>query len=125
MTAQRMGSKILTDAGYAVVTVSNGAAAIKKIASEKPELLILDVYMPGYTGLEVCEKVKNDPATAQMPVILTVTNMEPFNPSEGNRVRSDGLMIKPFEATDLLAVVQKFESKSAKPASPYVETQKI
>lgn len=127
ITAQRMGSKILTDAGYEVIAVSNGAAAVKKIASEKPELLILDVYMPGYSGLEVCEKVKNDPATAHLPVILTVTNMEPFNQEDGTRVRANGLMIKPFEATDLLAVVQKFEVKSAKAASPanYVRTVKM
>ena len=126
MTAQRMGSKILTDAGYQVIAVSNGAAAIKKIASEKPELLILDVYMPGYSGLEVCEKVKNDPSTAQLPVILTVTNMEPFNQQDGTRVRADGLLIKPFEATDLLAVVQKFETKSAKAATAeYAQTVKM
>jgi CheY-like chemotaxis protein len=128
MTAQRMGSKILTDAGHQVIAVSNGAAAVKKIASEKPELLILDVFMPGYSGLEVCEKVKNDPATAHLPVILTVTNMEPFNQQDGTRVRADGLMIKPFEATDLLAVVQKFEAKSAKAAvatADYAQTVKM
>ena len=125
LTAQRMGTKILTDAGYEVIAVSNGAAAIKKIASEKPQLLLLDVYMPGYTGLEVCEKVKNDPATGQLPVILTVTNMEPFDRKEGDRVRADGLMIKPFEASDLVAVVQKFEVKSTPAPAPYVATQKI
>ncbi len=111
ITAQKMGSKILTDAGYTVVAVSNGAAAMKKIAAEKPELMILDVYMPGYTGLEVCEKVKNAAATAATPVVLTVTNMEPFNPEDGNKVKADGVLIKPFEATDLLAVVKKFEEK--------------
>ena len=114
ITAQRLGSKILSDAGFAVIAVSNGAAAVKKIASDKPDLLILDVYMPGYTGLEVCEKVKNDPATAQTPVILTVTNMEPFNQADGNRVRADGVMVKPFEASDLLAVVQKLGARHAK-----------
>ncbi|MGH9522133.1 MAG: response regulator, partial [Terriglobales bacterium] len=115
ITAQRMGSKILTDAGYEVIAVSNGAAAVKKIAAEKPQLLILDVFMPGYTGLEVCDKVKQDPATAGVTVILTATNMEPYNQADGNRVRADGFMVKPFEATDLVAVVQKFEKKM-KPA---------
>ena len=38
--------------------MSNGAAAVKKIAEVKPDLVILDIYMPGYTGLEVCERVK-------------------------------------------------------------------
>ena len=111
LTAQKMGSKILADAGHSVVAVSNGAAAVKKIASEKPELLILDVYMPGYSGLEVCEKVKNAPETARVAVLLTVTNMEPYKAEDGNRVGADGVMIKPFEASDLLAVIEKFEKK--------------
>ncbi len=58
MTAQNMGKKILSEAGYDVVAVSNGAAAVKKIAEQKPDIIILDVYMPGYSGLEVCEKVR-------------------------------------------------------------------
>ncbi len=111
ITAQRMGSKILIEAGYSVVAVSNGAAAVKKIASEKPELIILDVYMPGYSGLEVCEKVKSAVETMRVPVLLTVTNMEPFNQSDGNRVKADGVLVKPFEATDLLAAVKRFEQK--------------
>ncbi len=118
ITAQRMGSKILTDAGYTVVPVSNGAAAVKKIASEKPQLIILDVYMPGFTGLEVCDKVKRDSETARVPVLLTVTSMEPYSPEDGNRVKADGVLIKPFEATDLLAVVRKLEDKLNAPPVP-------
>ncbi len=117
ITAQRMGSKILIEAGYNVVAVSNGAAAVKKIASEKPELIILDVYMPGYSGLEVCEKVKSAVETMRVPVLLTVTNMEPFNALDGNRVKADGVLVKPFEATDLLSVVRKFEEKLQSPES--------
>ncbi|HWR16183.1 MAG TPA: response regulator [Terriglobales bacterium] len=111
MTAQNMGKKILVDAGYEVLAVSNGAAAIKKIAADRPDLIILDVYMPGYTGLEVCERVKGAPDTARIPVLLTVGKMEPFRPEEANRVRADGVMIKPFEATDLLAAVQSIGNK--------------
>jgi CheY-like chemotaxis protein len=121
ITAQRMGSKILTDAGYSVVAVSNGAAAVKKIASEKPELLILDVYMPGYTGLEVCDKVKSAAETARTPVLLTITSMEPYRPEDGVRVKADGVLTKPFEATDLLAVVRKLEEK-LHPTSEDVDT---
>ena len=84
-----MGKKILTDAGYEVVAVSNGAAAVKKIAEQKPDIIILDVYMPGYSGLEVCEKVRGSIATANIPVLLTVGKMEPYRPEEANRVRRD------------------------------------
>ena len=125
ITAQRLGTKILADAGFEVISVSNGAAAVKKIAADKPDILILDVYMPGYTGLEVCEKVRKDPPTAHVPVILTATNMEPYNQADGHRVGADGFMVKPFEASDLVAVVQKFAAKIAKPEPETQRTMKM
>jgi len=113
MTAQNMGKKILSEAGYDVVAVSNGAAAVKKIAEQKPDIIILDVYMPGYSGLEVCEKVRGSIDTLKIPVLLTVGKMEPYKPEDANRVKADGLIIKPFEASDLLAIVKKFEERIA------------
>jgi CheY-like chemotaxis protein len=115
MTAQNMGKKILTDAGYDVVAVSNGAAAIKKIASERPDIAILDEYMPGYTGSEVCERVKGAVETSRIPVLLTVGKMEPFDASKANKVRADGVMIKPFEASDLIAAVQSIAQRLLAP----------
>lgn len=128
MTAQNLGKKILAEAGYEVVAVSNGAAAVKKIAAEKPDLVILDVYMPGYSGLEVCEKIKASAETAKLPVLLTVGKMEPYQAEDGNRVKADGVMIKPFEASDLLAVVEKFAKKAPPTATVepgYARTQKM
>lgn len=117
MTAQNLGKKILTEAGYDVIAVSNGAAAVKKIAAEKPSLIILDVYMPGYSGLEVCERVKAAAETSSIPVLLTVGKMEPYQPEDGNRVKADGVMIKPFEASDLLAAVERFAQPAAAAAA--------
>ena len=70
VTAQNMGRKILADAGYEVIAVNNGSAALKKIAELKPDLVILDVYMPGYSGLEVCQRLKESQETARIPVLL-------------------------------------------------------
>jgi CheY-like chemotaxis protein len=122
MTAQNMGKKILSEAGYDVVAVSNGAAAVKKIAEQKPDIIILDVYMPGYSGLEVCEKVRGSLDTLKIPVLLTVGKMEPYKPEDANRVKADGVIIKPFEASDLLAIVKKFEERIGQmPPPPIVE----
>ena len=109
VTAQNMGRRILTDAGYEVVTVNNGSAALKKIAENKPDLIVLDVYMPGYGGLEVCQRVKESPETVRIPVLLTVGKLEPFKPEEARRVRADAFIIKPFEATELLTAITKLE----------------
>jgi CheY-like chemotaxis protein len=122
MTAQNMGKKILVEAGYDVVAVSNGAAAVKKIAEQKPDIIILDVYMPGYSGLEVCEKVRGSLDTMKTPVLLTVGKMEPYKPEDANRVKADGVIIKPFEASDLLAIIKKFEERIGQtPVPPIVE----
>ncbi len=111
VTAQNMGRKILADAGYEVLTVNNGSAALKKIAEAKPDLIVLDVYMPGYSGLEVCQRLKEASETARIPVLLTVGKLEPFKPEEAKRVRAEGFIIKPFEASELLSALTKLEDK--------------
>ncbi len=111
VTAQNMGRRILADAGYEVVTVNNGSAALKKIAENNPDIIVLDVYMPGYGGLEVCQRVKQSPDTARIPVLLTVGKLEPFKPEEARRVGADAFIIKPFEATELLTALTKLEDK--------------
>jgi CheY-like chemotaxis protein len=115
MTAQNMGKKILSEGGYEVIAVSNGAAALKKIAEQKPDIVVLDIYMPGYSGLEVCERLKNTIETSRVPVLLTVGKLEPFRPEDAVRVRAEGVIIKPFEASELLAVIEKAASHIVKP----------
>jgi len=114
MTAQNMGKKILSEGGYEVIAVSNGAAALKKIAEQKPDVVVLDIYMPGYSGLEVCERLKNTIETSRVPVLLTVGKLEPFRPEDAVRVRAEGVIIKPFEASELLAVIEKAASHVVK-----------
>ena len=111
MTAQNIGKKILSAAGYEVIAVSNGCVAIKKLEETAPELAVLDVYMPGYSGLEVSEKIKSAPATAHIPVLLTVGKLEPFRQEDGIRAKADGVVIKPFEAVDFLSVVAQLAER--------------
>ncbi len=111
VTAQNMGRRILADAGYEVITVNNGSAALKKIAEHKPDLVVLDVYMPGYSGLEVCQRIKDTRETARVPVLLTVGKLEPFKPDEAKRARADAFIVKPFEASELLSALSKLEDK--------------
>jgi CheY-like chemotaxis protein len=104
--AQNMGKKILVDAGYHVLTVSNGLEALRRIADATPDIAILDIFMPGYTGLEVCERLRANAATATLPVILTVGKLEPYRPSDGEHVHSNAVIVKPFAAAELIAAVR-------------------
>lgn len=61
---------ILVRAGYDVAEAENGEEALFKVATEKPDLIILDVMMPEMDGIEVCQKLRSEPETAELPVIM-------------------------------------------------------
>jgi len=103
--AQRMGAKILTAEGHQVSTVSNGQAAIHALEEAVPELVIADVFMPGRNGYEVCHFVKSDDKLKNIPVLLIIGAMEPYDPEEGRRAGADGLITKPLESSSLLSTV--------------------
>src|SRR5258708_20848388 len=67
--------------------------------------------MPGYSGLEVCQRLKEAQETSRVPVLLTVGKLEPFKTEEARRVRADGFIVKPFEASELLSALSKLEDK--------------
>src|SRR5438876_7379948 len=67
--------------------------------------------MPGYSGLEVCQRIKEKRETARVPVLLTVGKLEPFKPDEAKRARADAFIVKPFEASELLSALSKLEDK--------------
>ena len=107
VAAQTAGKKILLSGGHDVIAVSNGMAALKKISEAHPDIALLDVYMAGCTGVEVCKKVKASAELAQMPILLTVGKMEPFAAGEAIKIKADGLITKPFEVANLITVVEK------------------
>lgn len=107
-THQRKAQGILTGEGLEVVTVSNGVAAVKKLATISPTLILADVSMPGRDGYEVCEFVKNSPELARVPVLLIYSDLEPFDEARAQSVRADGRIKKPFGQDELLATVHRF-----------------
>ena len=123
VTAQNMGRKILADAGYEVCTVNNGSAALKRVNDSLPDIVVLDVYMPGYSGLEICQHLKESSNTAHIPVLLTVGKLEPFKPDEARRVRADAYIVKPFEASELLSAVAHLEDIAAASDRPKTSTK--
>ena len=116
--AQNMGKKILVDAGYDVLTVSNGLEALRKIAEHAPDIAILDIFMPGYTGLEICERLRASAATAALPVILTVGKLEPYRPEDGEHVHSNAVIVKPFAAAELISAVRSLIGTAQLPIRP-------
>ncbi len=124
LTVQKKASGILTGEGLEVVTVSNGVAALKKLPTVKPMVVLADVSMPGKDGYEVCEFVKNSAELGQVPVLLIFSDDDAYDEQKGAKVRADGKIKKPFDRDELIATVTKMvaqsEAAATKPSAPAV-----
>src|SRR4029078_2330970 len=97
---------LLTLKGYAVVSASSGEEALVKGASEKRDLVLLDVMMPGMSGYDVCRRLRADPATALLPVVL-VTSLDPQTERvKGIEAGADDFLPKPINQAELFARVR-------------------
>ncbi len=97
---------LLTVKGYAVSTAASGAEALDKIEREHPDLVLLDVMMPGLSGYEVCRKVRDNPATAMLPVVM-VTALDPLQERvKGIEAGADDFLTKPINQPEMLARVR-------------------
>jgi len=88
--------------GYHVVTAGDGEAALACVASERPDVVVLDVMMPKIDGIEVVRRMKADPATAPVPVLLLSAKAQAADVTEGLDAGADGYVTKPFDPVDLL-----------------------
>jgi adenylate cyclase len=97
---------ILQARGYAVVTAVNGAEALARSERDAPDLVLLDVMMPGMSGYEVCRKLRDNPATAMLPVIM-VTALDPGQERvKGIEAGADDFLTKPIHQPEILARVR-------------------
>jgi adenylate cyclase len=97
---------LLSMKGYAVVTASSGAEGLEQIDKERPDLVLLDVMMPGMNGYDVCRKIRENPDTAILPVVM-VTALDPGPERiKGLEAGADDFLTKPINQPELLARVR-------------------
>ena len=101
----RLLAHLLTVKGYTVVTASSGPEALLMVKTERPDLVLLDVMMPGMSGYEVCTKIREDLATGVLPVVM-VTALDPAQERlKGLEAGADDFLTKPINQLELLARV--------------------
>lgn len=98
VTIQKVVDLTFADEGMQVTTVSDGLQAIKKLEEVAPDIVLVDVFMPGLTGYEVCDRIKQDGRFRHIPVMLLVGSFEPFDEAEARRVGADDYLTKPFQS---------------------------
>ena len=95
------------DKGVELLLVKNGEDAIKSIRTEKPELVILDVMMPGVDGFEVCNTIKNELGMKDVYVLMLTADGQEFNKRKSVEVGTDIFMTKPFNPDEIVGKVAK------------------
>lgn len=104
-TNRRLLEAILTANGYEVVQGASGEEALRQVAERSPDLILLDVQMPGIDGYEVCRRVRADPATSFLPIVM-VTSSEGEDRAAALESGADDFIQKPFNHQELLARVR-------------------
>ena len=109
-------SMYLQKAGHLVETSSDGAAALSRLRAGPADLVVLDLMLPGLSGFEVCQALRNDPATARLPVIMLTARSDEMDRIAGLELGADDYVTKPFSPKELVARVAALLRRTTPPA---------
>lgn len=106
-------SEVLQETGFTVWIARDGETAISKVTEELPDLILLDVLMPGPDGFEICQRLKSNPLTSEVPIIFMTALADPLDKVKGMNLGAVDYITKPFRQEEVLARV-KIHSKIRK-----------
>lgn len=99
-------SELLQESGFTVWIARDGETAIEKVAEELPDLILLDVLMPGPDGFEICQRLKSNPFTSEVPIIFMTALSDPVDKVKGMNLGAVDYITKPFRQEEVLARVK-------------------
>jgi len=101
----------LRRSGLDVVSVNSGEAALASVQNRPPDLIVLDIVLPGMSGFEICRDLKNTPATAQIPVVLCSSKGTDMDKFWGMRQGANAYLAKPIDQEELVITIQRLLGK--------------
>ena len=102
----KLESILLTSKGYDVAGVMDGRSALEYVAATPPDLVLLDVMLPEIDGFEVCSRLKSNPATARIPVVLLTAKKNGQDFQRGRDASADAYITKPFKSVKVIETIQ-------------------
>ena len=105
ITIQKVVELVLAEEDFQIKSVSNGEDALNLLDTFKPDVVLADIEMPKVNGYLLCEKIKKNPLTSHVPVILLAGAFEPIDEKLAKEVGADDSVIKPFESQELISKI--------------------
>jgi DNA-binding response OmpR family regulator len=102
----------LRHGGHEVIPVADGAAAVEACSSQRPDLVILDVMMPGMSGLEAARALRKDTDLAGLPIIMLTARAQESDIEQGFEAGADDYVVKPFSPRELASRVEAVLARS-------------
>jgi twitching motility two-component system response regulator PilH len=99
--------ELLRAIGLSVTVASDGMEALEQIQNQRPDMVVLDIVMPRLNGYELCRRIKADPSTQNVPVVMCSTKGEEFDRYWGMKQGADAYIAKPFQPTELMGTVKQ------------------
>jgi len=107
----KLESILLTSKGYDVTGVTNGQDALDSLAENPSDLVLLDIMLPQIDGFEVCRRIKENPQTRDIPVIMLTAKKSREDMARGEKVGVDWYITKPFKSVMVIETIQRFLAK--------------
>jgi DNA-binding response OmpR family regulator len=107
----KLESILLATRGYKVKGVTDGLSALKEIETDRPDLVLLDIMMPGIDGFEVCRRIKENSLTRGIPVVMLTAKKSSADQARGFEVGADAYITKPFKSGKIVEIVEGFLKK--------------
>jgi twitching motility two-component system response regulator PilH len=102
-------SELLTKRGYTIRTAENGEDAMRRLGEEKPDLILMDVVMPGQNGFQLTRAITRDPRFTNVPVIMCTSKNQETDKVWGMRQGARDYIVKPVDADELVAKIKAFD----------------
>jgi len=102
-------SELLAKRGYSVRTAENGEDAMRRLGEDKPDLILMDVVMPGQNGFQLTRAITRDPRFSNVPVIMCTSKNQETDKVWGMRQGARDYIVKPVDADELVAKIRAFD----------------
>jgi pilus assembly protein CpaE len=125
---RKMMNALLTKQGFDVIPVEDGPKTLEKLKTARPDIILLDVMMPGMDGFTVCREIRSNPATSQVPIIMLTALDSVENKVKGFEVGADDYLSKPCDIAELVArinvLIRRAEANAPQISIPEIKVER-